>query len=87
MCKADEPLPSLSLRIRVNIFWMGRAPMVKNKRYKLKLATSRTHVKLVDINNVIDASELSSELNKDHIDRHDVADCRGFARFHVSTRD
>ena len=75
MCRIDEPLPHLSSRFRVNIFWMGRAPMVKNKRYKLKLATSRTHVKLVDINNVIDASELSSELNKDHVDRHDVADC------------
>lgn len=75
MCKIDEPLPHLSSRFRVNIFWMGKAPMVKNKRYKLKLATSRTHVKLVDINNVIDASELSSELNKDHVDRHDVADC------------
>ena len=75
MCRVDEKLPHLSSRFRVNIFWMGRAPMVRNKRYKLKLATSRTNVKLVAINNVIDASELSSELNKGNIERHDVADC------------
>ena len=75
MCRNGDEQPNVSTRIRANIFWMGRAPLVKNKSYKLKLASSRSMVKLVEILNVIDASELTSVKNKGQIDRHDVADC------------
>ncbi|MHB9029788.1 MAG: elongation factor 1-alpha C-terminal domain-related protein, partial [Candidatus Latescibacterota bacterium] len=50
-------------------------PRVKNTPYKLKLASSRALLNLVEIINVIDASDLSSVQNKNQIDRHDVADC------------
>ena len=75
MCKPDDQPAKVSSILRVNIFWMGHRPMIKNKRYKLKLGTSQTAVWLVDINTVLDASELSSVANKEHIDRHDVAEC------------
>jgi len=75
MSKVGEPYPKVSTRFRSNIFWMGRAPLVKNKDYKLKLDCSRSVARLVEILNVIDASELSSVKNKGQIDRHDVADC------------
>src|SRR3990172_10070405 len=61
--------------MRVNIFWMGRAPMIKDKKYKLKLATSRSFVKLVDILRVTDASDLSSCPEKKQLDRYDAAEC------------
>ena len=54
---------------------MGKAPLVKNKKYKLKLATLRAPVRLVEIVNVLDASDLSSELGKQQVERHEVADC------------
>jgi len=75
MCRENEPLPHISSRLRVNIFWMGRAPLIKNKKYKLKLATARTSVKLVEILNVTDASDLSRSPGKTQLDRHDVAEC------------
>jgi bifunctional enzyme CysN/CysC len=53
---------------------MGRTPLFKNKKYKLKLATARVSVKLVEINKVIDASQLDVIQNKDQVDRHDVAE-------------
>ena len=71
----DSLLPKVSSRFKASIFWLGRAPLVKNKTYKLKLATTRISVKLVEILSVVDASELESELNKQQIDRHDVAEC------------
>lgn len=75
MCKAGEKLAVTSTRFRANLFWMGKAPLIKNKQYKLKLATLRVPVRLVEILSVLDASELSSETGKQQVERHEVADC------------
>ena len=75
MAKATDKLPQVGTRFRVNLFWMGKAPMIKGKRYKLKLGTARTPLQLVEIDSIIDASELSSEQNKQQIERYDVAEC------------
>lgn len=75
MCKAEEKRPHVSSRFKANIFWMGKQPLVKNKNYKLKLATQQVPVVLSEIVHVLDASELSSIGNKSQVDRHDVAEC------------
>jgi bifunctional enzyme CysN/CysC len=75
MCKTGDKLANTSSRFRANVFWMGKAPLVKNKKYKLKLATLRAPVRLVEIINVLDASDLSSERGKHEVERHEVADC------------
>ncbi|MBI4632373.1 MAG: adenylyl-sulfate kinase [Deltaproteobacteria bacterium] len=75
MCRANEPPPHVSSRFKANIFWMGRAPMIQNRKYKLKLATSRAFVKLVEIVTVTDATDLSRSPGKLQLDRHDVAEC------------
>ena len=54
---------------------MGKQPLVKNKNYKLKIATQQVPVVLSEIISVLDASELSSIGNKPQVDRHDVAEC------------
>ena len=41
MCKVGEPPALVGSRLRVHIFWLGKAPMIPGKRYKLKLATAR----------------------------------------------
>jgi len=75
MVKAAETPPHISSRFRANLFWMGHAPMIKDKKYKLKLGAFRVPVQLVEILNVIDASDLTSVANKQQVDRHDVAEC------------
>ena len=75
MCKADELLAHTGSQFKVNIFWMGRQPMIKNKRYKLKLAGARIPVWLRDVNSVMDASKLTTDSNRQQIERHDVAEC------------
>jgi bifunctional enzyme CysN/CysC len=62
-------------RFRANIFWMGRAPMLPGKRYKLKLGAARVPVELAEVRNVVDASELASIQGKRQVDRHDVGEC------------
>ena len=49
MVKPSEPLPEVGTRFRVNIFWVGRAPMIMQKEYKLKIGSARASVKLAEI--------------------------------------
>ncbi len=74
MCRADESPARVGSRLRVSLFWMGHAPMIPGKRYKLKMGAARRAVELVSVLNVLDASELSTVQNKRQVDRHDVAE-------------
>ncbi len=74
MVKKHDTPPNVSSRFKANILWMGRTPLIKNKKYKLKIATARLSVKLVEINKIVDASELNTIQNKEQVDRHDVAE-------------
>jgi bifunctional enzyme CysN/CysC len=61
MCKIGEQEAITCSCFRANVFWMGKAPLIKNKKYRLKLATLRATVRLLEIVNVLDASDLSRE--------------------------
>jgi bifunctional enzyme CysN/CysC len=73
MSHADE-VPQVSTRLRANLIWLGRKPFVPGRDYKLKLHTISVPVQIHKLLKVIDASEVSGQLNKNHVDRHDVAD-------------
>jgi len=75
MVKPAEPQPEVGSRFRVNIFWLGRAPMIRNKEYKLKLGSARATVRLAEICNTLDASDLTSTKSKQQIDCRDVSEC------------
>jgi bifunctional enzyme CysN/CysC len=75
MAKASGNQPCVGTRFRVNLFWLGRASMIKEKKYKLKLGAASASFRLIRVLNVLDASELTSETNKQQVDRHDVAEC------------
>lgn len=75
MVRKDQAPPQCGTRFRANLFWMGHAPMLRGKRYKLKIGAARAPVELVEIRGVVDASELSSIEGKTQIDRHDVGVC------------
>jgi len=68
-------LPKIGNRFKANIFWVGRAPMIMDKTYKLKLAATRASVRLVEVKQSLDASELTTVNTKKQVDRHDVAEC------------
>ena len=57
-----------------NIFWMGRQDLVKNKKYKLKLATQEIECEIYSINRVIDASSLKNIENTSQVRKNDVAE-------------
>jgi bifunctional enzyme CysN/CysC len=69
-----ESAPRIATRFRANIFWMGRAPMVSDRWYTLKLATRQVEVKIHELLGVLDASELDGERGGSEIRRHDVGE-------------
>lgn len=74
LCKAGQPLPKISTLLRVELFWMGKRPMVLDRPYKLKLAAAQSMVRLKKLERVIDAADLK-KIAKKEIARHDVARC------------
>ena len=73
--KKGEGQAKVTSKLRVNLFWLGKAPMVRTKEYLLKLGTAKVPVQLEEIHRVMDASDLHLLDGKDRIDRHDVAEC------------
>ncbi|HOQ05257.1 MAG TPA: GTP-binding protein [Anaerohalosphaeraceae bacterium] len=74
LCRADQPAARTGTCLKVNLFWMGRQPMVRGKRYKLKLAAARETVWLREIYTVLDAADLSTDSSRTQIERHDTAE-------------
>jgi bifunctional enzyme CysN/CysC len=58
---AAEGSPPYELtRFKARVFWLGRQPFAKGKRYKLKLATQEAECEVAAIERVIDASTLAT---------------------------
>jgi len=73
--KEGEYTPEVSSRVRVNLFWLSRRPMVPDKEYLFKCGTLKIPAKLEEITRVIDASNLAASESSHQINRHDVAEC------------
>lgn len=74
MTKPGERPPRTHSRFKAHVFWMGRSPLIKGKTYKLKLSTARSPVRVADILQVLDATDLSMTHRKQQLDRHDVGE-------------
>ncbi len=72
--KNGQPKPQVSSLIKVNLFWLGREPLVQKKDYVFKLGTARVTARLEEIKRIIDASNLKTA-SKNQVERHDVAEC------------
>ncbi|OHB56231.1 MAG: adenylyl-sulfate kinase [Planctomycetes bacterium GWF2_50_10] len=75
MAKSGQAGPKTGTQLRANIFWLGKHPLLGHKRYKMKLAGAQVPVWLKSIETVLDASELTTESNRQQIERHEVAQC------------
>ncbi len=68
----DAPITSDTFK--VSLFWMGKNDLVKNKEYKLKLATQEVECEIYVINKVIDATTLENLENANQAKTNDVAE-------------
>jgi len=70
-----QPRPQVTTRLRVSLFWLGKEAMVKRKEYLLKLGTARVTCRVEEVLRVMDASTLDATVNRQAVQRHDVAEC------------
>ncbi|ADN02557.1 GTP-binding protein [Spirochaeta thermophila] len=73
--KVGEPSPEVASAFRVTLFWLSPHPMVKGKRYTLRLGAAREAAYLSEIRAVVDSSELTTEREKEVVEQYDVAEC------------
>jgi bifunctional enzyme CysN/CysC len=75
---APEAAPPYELtKFKARIFWLGKGPFIKNRKYKLKLATQEVDCEIDDIDRVIDASTLtviSRPRDGNFVGRHEVGE-------------
>ena len=73
--KKRQKEPAVASRLRVNVFWMGKKPLKRNKEYIFKLGTAKVPMHVEEVLRIIDASTLNSTAMKEDIGQHDVAEC------------
>jgi bifunctional enzyme CysN/CysC len=74
MVRADEAAPLMATRIRANIFWMNTAPLIRGRRYVLRMGAARVAAELEEVISVLDEQELESVTGAGQVERHDVAE-------------
>ena len=75
MYRVGETAPQVGTTFRANLFWLDRNPLVRGRRYLLKLATTRAPVHVKEIVQALDADTLERTQAKQHVGRHEVAEC------------
>ncbi len=75
MVREEDKSPWTGTRFRATLFWMGSAPLVRGRRYPMKIGAARIPMEIAEICHVLDASEMASIADKQQVDRHDVAEC------------
>ena len=73
--KEGEKKPLVGKKIKVNLFWLGKKPLIKKKDYFLKLGTAKISMRLEAIEKLINASNLDASDEAEQVNRHEVAEC------------
>ena len=74
MVRADEAAPLVATRLRANVFWMNSAPLIRGRRYVLRVGAARVPVELESVLSILDEQELESVTGAAQVERHDVAE-------------
>jgi bifunctional enzyme CysN/CysC len=74
LVRADEAEPLMATRIRANIFWMNSAPLMRGRRYVLRMGAARVAAELDQVISVLDEQELESVTGAGQVERHTVAE-------------
>ncbi len=72
--RASEVKPWVQSRIKVFLFWLGKEPLGRGRRYLLKLGTAKVGMHLDEVVRVFDPAELKN-VEKTEIGRHEVGEC------------
>lgn len=70
----ESDLPCVSTAFRANLFWLGRRPLERGRKYLLRVATREVDCEVAAIHHIIDAADLAERQSKTVVGRNEVAD-------------
>lgn len=70
----DETIPLVSTAFRANIFWLGRRPLERGRKYVLRLATREVECEVAVIHRILDAADLGERGSTGSVGRNEVAE-------------
>ena len=70
----QESIPLVSTSFRVNLFWLGRRPLERGRKYQLRLATHEVDCEVATINRIVDTADLDQRQGGSVVERNQVAE-------------
>jgi bifunctional enzyme CysN/CysC len=70
----QDHLPLVSTAIRANLFWLGRRPLEKGRKYVLRIATKEVDCEVAAIHRIIDTMDLNQQQGGASVGRNQVAE-------------
>lgn len=70
---ADD-IPFVSTTFRANVFWLGRRPLQRGKKYLLKLATREVGCEVASIERIVDTTALDLQQGGHVVEKNQVAE-------------
>lgn len=70
----QEHLPSVSTAFRANLFWLGKRPLEKGRKYLLRVATKEVDCEVASIHRIIDTMDLAQQQGSNTVNKNQVAE-------------
>ncbi len=70
----QEQLPLVSTAFRANVFWLGRKPLERGRRYQLRVATREVDCEVATIHRIIDTMDLAQQQGSNVVNKNQVAE-------------
>ncbi len=73
-CRRDEAPPRVGVRLKANVFWLGKTPFDRERRYHFKCGTAKVEMTLERIERIVNASTLSAG-QRQYCEKNEVCEC------------
>lgn len=70
----QDRLPLVSTSFKANLFWLGRRPLEKGRKYLLRMATKEVGCEVAAIHRIIDTMDLNQQQGSAAVNRNQVAE-------------
>jgi bifunctional enzyme CysN/CysC len=67
-------LPLVSTAFRANLFWLGRRPLERGRKYLLRVATKEVDCEVATIHRIIDTMDLNQQQGGESVGKNQVAE-------------
>ena len=69
-----EALPLVSTAFRANLFWLGKRPLERGRKYQLRVATKEVDCEVSAIHRIIDTMDLAQQQGSATVNKNQVAE-------------